>query len=140
MGFHLVDAFPKGRALNIWYYRDNSHTALIPLRSQVDRRKLVIHVDNVRPHTAQQCRTFRIENGLRLATHRPYSQYSIFCSSNMSSIVCREYFFDHRKRGLNQLETLHDMFEHCTERIEWIFQKNVVNTIHKLKIGSFSFL
>jgi hypothetical protein len=70
---HLVEAFPKGRHFNAENYRDNILTKLIRLRPHAGERNLVIHADNARPHTAQKCRTCCAENGLRVATHPPYS-------------------------------------------------------------------
>jgi hypothetical protein len=46
-------ALPKGRTFNTEYYRDNILAALTQLRPEDDRRKLVIHADNTRVHTAQ---------------------------------------------------------------------------------------
>jgi transposase len=66
-------ALPKGRTFNAEYYRDNILVALAQLQSEDDGRKLVVHVDNARAHSAQKCRTFCKENGLRLTPHSPYS-------------------------------------------------------------------
>jgi hypothetical protein len=73
LGFPLIVALPKGRTFNAEYYRDNILAALAQLQSEDDRRKLVVHADNARAHTAQNCQTFCEENGLRLAPHSPYS-------------------------------------------------------------------
>jgi hypothetical protein len=73
LGFHLVEAFPKGRRFNAEYHRDNILMQLIRLRPQAGERNLVSHADNASPHSTQKCRTFCAENGLRLATHPPYS-------------------------------------------------------------------
>jgi histone-lysine N-methyltransferase SETMAR len=66
-------AFPKGRSFNTEYYHDNILAALTQLQQEEDGRKLVVHADNARAHTAQKCRTFCKENGLRLDPHPPYS-------------------------------------------------------------------
>jgi histone-lysine N-methyltransferase SETMAR len=73
LGFHLVEALPKGRRFNAEYYRDNILTELIRLHPQAGERNLVIHASNASPRSAQKCRTFCAENGLPLATHPPYS-------------------------------------------------------------------
>jgi hypothetical protein len=44
--FHLLDAPPKSNAFNAEYCRVNILTELLPLRPQVDGRRLVIHADN----------------------------------------------------------------------------------------------
>jgi hypothetical protein len=72
-GFPLIMALPKGRIFNAEYYRDDILAALTQLQREDDGRKLVVHADNARAHTAQKCRTFCEENGLRLAPHPPYS-------------------------------------------------------------------
>jgi transposase len=40
---------------------------------EYSERRLVLHADNAKPHTLRNYRTFCAENGLRLATHPPYS-------------------------------------------------------------------
>jgi hypothetical protein len=71
--FHLVEAVPEGRRFNAEYYCDNILTELIRIRPQAGERNLVIYADNTSPHTAQKHRAVCVENGLRLATHPPYS-------------------------------------------------------------------
>jgi histone-lysine N-methyltransferase SETMAR len=73
LGFPLIVAFPNGRTFNAEYYRDNILAALTQFQPEDDGRKLVVHTDNARAHTAQKCRTFCEENGQRLA---PYPSYS----------------------------------------------------------------
>jgi hypothetical protein len=65
-------ALPKGCTFNAEYYRDNIFAALTQLQPEDDGRKLVVHADNARAHTAQKCRTFCEEDGLQLASHLPY--------------------------------------------------------------------
>jgi histone-lysine N-methyltransferase SETMAR len=73
LGFHLLDALRKGNTFNAEHDCVNILTKLLPLCSQVDGRRLIIHGDNARSHTARKCRTCREENRLRLAVHPPYS-------------------------------------------------------------------
>jgi transposase len=73
LGFPLIVALPKGRTFNAEYYRDNGLAALSQFQPEDDRRKLVVHADNERVHTAQKCRTICEENRLWLAPHPPYS-------------------------------------------------------------------
>jgi hypothetical protein len=54
LGFHLLDARPKGRTFNTEYYLDNVLTALLPPCQQVDGRKLIIHANNARSHRMPQ--------------------------------------------------------------------------------------
>jgi histone-lysine N-methyltransferase SETMAR len=136
LGFHLIEALPKGRGFNAECYRDHILTELIRFRREAGERYLVIPADNARPSTAQKCRTFCAENGLRPATHSPYSpdltpsdfflfgyvqgrlQGIIFPSGEeLLAGICRVL------RDI-PLETFAQVFEHCLERLEWICQNN----------------
>jgi hypothetical protein len=71
--FHMLDALPKGSIFSSRYHCDNTLTAPVSLRPEVGGMKLVIHADNPKAHTAQQCIAFRAENRLGLTTHEPHS-------------------------------------------------------------------
>jgi hypothetical protein len=73
LGFHLFDALPKGNTSNAEYYRINILAELLPRRTHVDGRRLVIHAGNARSHTARKCRAFCQENRPRLAVPPSYS-------------------------------------------------------------------
>jgi hypothetical protein len=105
LGFHLLDALPKGNTFNIEYYRVNILTESIPLRLQVDGKRLVIHADNARRHAVQKWQVFvkKISSAspytqrTRLISHHPTS-----FSSNISNIVCMESLFHHVENYLQQ--------------------------------------
>jgi transposase len=134
LGFHLVEALPKGRHFNAEYYRDNILTELIRFRLQPGERNLVIHADNASLHTAQKCRTFCAENGVWLATHPPYSPDlapSDFFLFGYLKDRLQEIVFASRKEllpGIREVldetspETLPRVFEHWIERPEWVSQ------------------
>jgi hypothetical protein len=75
-GFYRIVALPKGMKFNADYYI--SHI-LGPLaewrRSQVggSDRRLYVHADNARPHTAKKVTEFLAGNGMKRAPHPPYS-------------------------------------------------------------------
>jgi histone-lysine N-methyltransferase SETMAR len=73
LGFPLIVALPKRRTFTAKYYHDNILAALTQLQPEDDGRKLVVHADKARAHTAQKCRSFCEEHGLGLALHPPYS-------------------------------------------------------------------
>jgi hypothetical protein len=73
LGFPLIVAFPKGGTFNAEDYRENILAALTQLQPEDNGRKIVVHADNARAHTAQKCRTFCEENAVRFAPHPPYS-------------------------------------------------------------------
>jgi hypothetical protein len=52
LGFPLIVALSKGPIFNAEYYRDNILAALTQLQPDDDGRKLVVHVDNAKAHTA----------------------------------------------------------------------------------------
>jgi hypothetical protein len=55
LGFRLLSALPKECTFNAEYYHVNILTELLPLRPQVDGKRLVIHAGNARPRTARKC-------------------------------------------------------------------------------------
>jgi hypothetical protein len=103
--FHLLDALPKGNTFNAEYSPVNILTELLPLRPHVDGRRLVIHADNARPHTARKGQAFAKKIGsaspytyrAHLISHHPTS-----FSWEISNLVCRESLFYHAKNDLQQ--------------------------------------
>jgi transposase len=135
-GFPLIVALPKGRTLNTEYYRDNILAALTQLQSEEDGRKLVVHLDNAKAHTAQKCQTFCEENGLRPALHPPYSpdlapsDFFLFgyVKERLKGTVCPSYeelldVIGEVVTGIES-ETLIAVFEHWMERLEWVSKNN----------------
>jgi histone-lysine N-methyltransferase SETMAR len=136
LGFHLVETLPNGRRFNAGYYHDNILTQLIRLRPQAGERNLGIHADNTSPHSAQKCRTCCAENGLRLATHPPYSlelaPSDFFLFDYVKDRLQRIVFASREEllAGISEVlddippETLPRVFEYCIERLEWVSQNN----------------
>jgi histone-lysine N-methyltransferase SETMAR len=132
----LIKTLLKSRRFTAEYYRDNILTELIRLRPQAGERNLVIHVDNAGPHTAPKYRTFCAENRLRLAIHPPYSPelapsdfflfgYVRHCLQGIVFTPGEESL-----AGISEVldeispETLPGVFEHWTERLDWVSQNN----------------
>ena len=75
-GFLLIDALPKGSKFNADYYINN---ILIPLTENgtlypdTNGRRLNLHVDNARPHTAKKSTQTMEYLGLKKVPHPPYS-------------------------------------------------------------------
>jgi transposase len=136
VGFHLLDALPKGNTFNAKYYRVNILTELLPLRPQVDGRRLVISADNARQHTARKCRAFCEENRFRPAVHPPYSpdlaQPAFFLFRHIKHCLqgiafpSREELLAaiHEIVGVIPWPTLEDVFRHWMENLEWVSQNN----------------
>jgi hypothetical protein len=135
-GFLLIVALLQGRTINTEYYRDNILAALTQFQSEDDVRKLVVHADNARAHTAQKRRTFCEENGLRLAPHPLYSpdlapsDYFLFdyvkeCLKGMVFPSYEEllHTISEMVAGIES-ETLTAVFEHWMERLEWVSKNN----------------
>jgi hypothetical protein len=136
LGFPFIVAFPKGRTFNAEYYRDNIFAALTQFQPEDDGRKLIVHADNARAHTAQTCRTFCEENGLRLALHQPNSRdlapsdFFLFgyVKEHLKGMVFPSYekLLDAIGEVVTSIEseTLTAAFEHWMERSEWISKNN----------------
>jgi transposase len=72
-GFHVIDAMPRGETFSARYYIDHILTPICRRLIPTGRRKLVIHADNSRCHTAKVVLDFVSQNGVRVAPHPPYS-------------------------------------------------------------------
>jgi histone-lysine N-methyltransferase SETMAR len=136
LGFPLIMALPEGRNFNAEYYRDNILAALTQLQPEDDRRKLIVHADNARAHTAQKCRFFCDENGLRLAPHPPYSlnltpsDFFLFgyVKERLKGILFPSYeeLLDAIGEVVTGIEseTLTAVFEHWMERLGCVSENN----------------
>jgi hypothetical protein len=75
-GFHLIKVLDKGRRFNAGYYIAEILESLSQWRSieaAGNERKLLVHADNVRPHTAKLSTQYLNENRMKSAPHPPYS-------------------------------------------------------------------
>jgi hypothetical protein len=84
LGFHLVRLLSKGKGFHAEYYRDNLLMELIRLRPVAGERSLVIHVDNGRPHLADNSRTVVPKMGYGPAHIRPTRPISHHQNSSSS--------------------------------------------------------
>jgi hypothetical protein len=66
--FHLLEELPKGNKFIAEYYRVNIFTEFLRLRQPVDGRRLILHADNARPHTAQNAELFPRKSALLRCT------------------------------------------------------------------------
>jgi histone-lysine N-methyltransferase SETMAR len=134
--FPLIVALPKRRIFKAEYYRDNILAALTQFHPEDDGRKLVARADNARVHTAQKCRTFCEEKGLRLARHPPYSPdlapSDFFLFGYVKEYLKGMVFPSYRALldAISQVvtgiesETLTAVFEHWMERLECVSKNN----------------
>jgi hypothetical protein len=72
-GFHLASLLPKGEKRTSQYYIDHILPEICALRDARDRRKLVAHASNARPHVAERVTQYLEDNNLKSASHPPYS-------------------------------------------------------------------
>jgi transposase len=75
-GFHIIDILPKGAKFNSDYYISHILTPLAEIKESIgveSQRKLIVHADNARPHTAKKVEEVLESTGLRNASHPPYS-------------------------------------------------------------------
>jgi histone-lysine N-methyltransferase SETMAR len=136
LGFHIINALPHGIRFNADYYRDNILQAILPLRPAVGERNLVIHADNARPHTAQKCIGFCQENGLKFASHPPYSPdlapsdfflfgYIKHCLQGMT-FQSHDELLEAIHEVVTAIEptTLNAVFNEWMKRLLWVTQHN----------------
>jgi hypothetical protein len=74
--FHLIRVLEKGRKLNTGYYIAEILEPLSQWRSIEavgNERKLLVHADNARPHTAKLSTQYFNENRMKSVPHPPYS-------------------------------------------------------------------
>jgi transposase len=121
---------------NAEYYRVNILTGLLPLRPQVDGRRLVIYVDSARTHATRKRRDFCEENRLHLAVHPRYSHNltpSDFFLFGQIKHCLQGIAFPSRRQLLTAIQEivgaipqppLEEVFRHWMERLEWVSQDN----------------
>jgi hypothetical protein len=66
-GFHLVSLLPKGQKWTSQYDIDHILPEIYALRDARDRRKLVVHADNDRPHVAKRVKQYLKDKNLKSA-------------------------------------------------------------------------
>jgi histone-lysine N-methyltransferase SETMAR len=75
-GFHLINVLEKKRKFKAGYYFAEILEPLSQWRSieaAGNERKLLVHPDNARPHTAKLSTQYFSENRMKSAPHPPYS-------------------------------------------------------------------
>jgi hypothetical protein len=87
-GFHWVSLLPKGQEWTSQYYIDHILPKICALRDATDRRKLVVHTDDARPHVAKRIKQYLEDNGLKSAPHPPYSPD---CSKEQNSRLQKSF-------------------------------------------------
>jgi hypothetical protein len=74
-GLHLIKVLEKGRKFKARYYIAETVESLFQWRSigaAGNERKLLLHADNVRPHTARLLTQYFNENRMKSAPYPPY--------------------------------------------------------------------
>jgi transposase len=75
-GFHLIKVLAKGRKFNAGHYIAEILELLsqwLSIEAAGNERKLLVHADNARPHTAKLSTQYFNENQMKSAPHPPYS-------------------------------------------------------------------
>jgi hypothetical protein len=75
-GFHLIKVLENGRKFNAGYYIAEISEPLSQCRSietVSNQRKLFVHADNARPHSAKLSTQYFNENRMKSAPYPPYS-------------------------------------------------------------------
>jgi hypothetical protein len=71
-GFHVVKVLPRGCKWTSQYYIDDILLEIGALHIPGDRRKLVFHADNARPHVSTRVKQEMEDHSLKTALHLPY--------------------------------------------------------------------
>jgi hypothetical protein len=74
-GFHLIKVLEKGRKFNACYYIAEILKPLsqwCSIEAAGKERKLLMHADNARPHTAKLSTQYFNENQMKSAPHPPW--------------------------------------------------------------------
>jgi hypothetical protein len=132
LGFHLLNARPKGSNLTGEYYRNNIIAGLLQLRPALEGRRLCLHADNARVHTARKCQNFCRENRLRSLTHSSYSRdlapSDFFLFGHIKHCLTGAAFASHGElfEAIQGVVTeipivmLHRVFDHWLEMVDWV--------------------
>jgi hypothetical protein len=81
-GLHLISLLPKGQKWTSQYYIDHILLEICALPDARDRRKLVVHADNAKPHVAKRVKQYLEDNNMKSTPHPPYSPD---CSNGQNS-------------------------------------------------------
>jgi hypothetical protein len=121
LGFHLLNALPKGNSFTGEYYRNHIVASLLQLRSASDGKRFCLHADNARVHTARKCQDFGRENRLCILTHR-------LCSPDFAP---SDFFlFGHLKHCL--AETVFASRSELFEAIQNVMTEIPIETLHRV--------
>jgi hypothetical protein len=97
-GFHLINVLEEGRKFKVKHYVTEIFSPLSewrPLDAPESDRKLIIHGDNARPHTARPSIEFFEDNRMKTALHPPYSPDSTPPDFNFFGYVQYVWPVDH---------------------------------------------
>ena len=77
LGFQIIEMLPKGSKFNSRYFIDEILVKIAQFHQefngQSNKRKLVVHMDNARPHRSNDSLNFAAENNLRFCDHPAFS-------------------------------------------------------------------
>lgn len=75
-GFPLIDVLPEGTKFTAGYFIDKILSRILELYSPLienNHRKITLHFDNARPHTARKVNDFMAVHHMKRAPHPAYS-------------------------------------------------------------------
>jgi hypothetical protein len=151
LGFHLLEALPKGSTFNTDYDCVNILTELLPLRRRLmggDSLFMVTTQDLTPPENAElYAKTIGSASPYTHRTHQ-FSHHPTSLSSDISNITCRESPFHHVKNCLQQFmkslgPSRGQPWKTCFGtgwRDANRFLRIMVTTMHKRNTGWFTFL
>jgi hypothetical protein len=123
-GFHVIKVLPRGCKWTSQYYIDNILPEIFALHIAGDRRKLVIHGDNARPHVSRGVKRSLEERGLRTALHPPDSP----------DLAPSDFFlFGYVKRAFrgSQFQTVEELLASVVGILNAIPTETLISTFHE---------
>jgi transposase len=123
-GFHLASLLAKGQKWTNQYYINHILPEICALRDARDRRKLMVHADNARPHVAKRIKQYLEDNNLKSAPHAPYSP----------DLAPSDFFlFGHMKRLLQgtEFQTAEEFLDEVVRTLADIPLETLMATFHE---------
>jgi bifunctional pyridoxal-dependent enzyme with beta-cystathionase and maltose regulon repressor activities len=122
--FHGIKVPLRGCKWTSQYDINNILPEICTLHIAGDRRKSVIHADNVRPHVSTRVKQYTEEHGLRTAPHPPYSPDlapgNFFLSDDVK-----------RALGESEFQTVEELLAAVVANLNAIPTETLISTFHQ---------
>jgi histone-lysine N-methyltransferase SETMAR len=124
LGFYLVTVLSRRQKLMDQYYINNVVSKICRIPQSGGRRRVIIHVDNARPHVVKMVKQFMDVHELRAVLHPPDSP----------DLAPSDFFlFGHVQGALHGsvLETVEELLEDITSILNAIQPETLLAVFHE---------